>query len=168
MIATCIGNIIEQKVEAIVNAANGIGILGAGVAGAIKRAAGDQIQREAQDICEKLGKPVLAGECYKTSAGNLINNGIRNIYHAVTMALPGSATSIEVVVLSLRNCLLRATEDGVSSIAIPGLGTGIGRLDKKEVATAMAKIAVEFENKLDIIFVDLNEEFIRTINECLK
>ena len=60
------GDIVEQDVDAIVNAANNDLVLGAGVAGAIRRAGGPAIQ----DECDAHG-PIRVGEAAITGAGRL-------------------------------------------------------------------------------------------------
>src|SRR6266849_10186750 len=75
------GDLVEQEVDAIVNAANNDLQLGGGVAGAIRRAGGPSIQ----DECDAHG-PVAVGEAAITSAGKL---RARFVIHAASMALGG-------------------------------------------------------------------------------
>ena len=160
MIQFIVADITSVKAEAIVNAANGIGIMGAGVAGAISEAGGDIIQKEARGIYKDNGKPISSGCCYRTGSGNLLNNGIKYIYHAVTMEFPGSATSLDIVSKCFRATLDQVLIDGVKSLAVPALGTGIGHLDRSAVATIMVNIAEKYANCLEIYFVDIDKKFI--------
>ena len=84
------GNLLEEfenyNLDGIMNAANGIGPMGAGIAGAIRRYDGMKIQNEAYSVCRKYN-PNL-GEAYFTGAGILENKGIKNIIHAVTVNYP--------------------------------------------------------------------------------
>jgi O-acetyl-ADP-ribose deacetylase (regulator of RNase III) len=166
MIQAEVGDITQAKTEAIVNAANGIGILGAGVAGAIRREGGYEIQNEAKQIC-KQRKNVDEGSFYVTGAGQLSKNGVQKIYHAVTMKYPGGLTSLFIVDKVLREVLEDAVKNKVKSIAIPGLGTGIGGLDKETVADIMAKIGLDYSLLLDIYFIDMNHDFINQINKTI-
>jgi O-acetyl-ADP-ribose deacetylase (regulator of RNase III) len=154
-----VGSILDTECEAIVNAANGIGVLGAGVAGAIRNAGGMAIQDEAKDICRKNGRVIEAGKCYRTGSGKLLDKGIKYVYHAVTMEYPGGRSSLKNVRDAIRAVLKQAMKDGVKSIAIPGLGTGIGGLDKESVARIMVSVADDFF-QLDVEFVDCSQEFI--------
>lgn len=166
MIEVVLGDITKIKVDAIVNAANGIGILGHGVAGAIRRAAGLSVQDEAKEVCRKNGKPIEEGECYSTSSGFLKeDNGVRTIYHAVTMRLPGGPSSLDIVSKVTKNVLESALVDGVKSIAIPALGTGVGRLDKSSVARIMVNIAKGFSESIDIYIVDIDASFIKEVEK---
>src|SRR5205814_6385526 len=78
------GDLVEQVVDAIVNAANNELQLGGGVAGAIRRAAGPTVQ----DECDLHG-PVRVGEAAITGAGRL---RARYVIHAASMALGGRTT----------------------------------------------------------------------------
>ncbi|MCH7707359.1 MAG: macro domain-containing protein [Myxococcales bacterium] len=111
------GDITEQEVDAIVNAANSELVLGDGVAGAIREKGGPSIQEE----CTAHG-PVAVGEAAVTGAGNLAT---RFVIHAAGMPLGGSATA-ESIRLSVRSSLERAAERGCRSIAIPAIGAGLG------------------------------------------
>ena len=110
------GDITDSDVDAIVNAANNDLVLGAGVAGAIRRKGGPSIQ----DECDRIGRVEL-GEAAITGGGNL---KARHVIHAASMQL-GGATSEENLRASTRNSLARAKEHGLKSIAFPAIGTGI-------------------------------------------
>jgi O-acetyl-ADP-ribose deacetylase (regulator of RNase III) len=111
------GDITEQEVDAIVNAANSELVLGSGVAGAIREKGGPSIQQE----CTAHG-PVAVGEAAVTGAGNL---AARFVIHAAGMPPGGSATA-DSIRMSMRCSLERAAEKGCRSIAIPAIGAGIG------------------------------------------
>jgi O-acetyl-ADP-ribose deacetylase (regulator of RNase III) len=111
------GDITEQEVDAIVNAANAELVLGSGVAGAIREKGGPSIQAE----CDRHGA-VQVGEAALTGAGNL---PARWVAHAASMSL-GGASSEESVRASLRASFDAAAKAGARTIAAPALGTGIG------------------------------------------
>ena len=111
------GDISEQDVDAIVNAANNELILGTGVAGAIRKRGGPTIQQE----CDAIG-PIKLGDAAVTGAGDL---PARHVLHAAAMA-PGGVAEETHVRESLRAALLIAAENGFRTIAIPALGTGVG------------------------------------------
>jgi O-acetyl-ADP-ribose deacetylase (regulator of RNase III) len=152
-----------QDIEVIVNAANGCGIMGAGVAGAINRSSSGFVGEEAREVCrDNVREP---GTMYITGSGYLKRRGIQQVYHAVVMKFPGSPTSLDIVVAALRSVMAAAIEKGVKSIAIPGLGTGIGGLDKQQVAQRMAKILQQYEGKIDITVIDQGEEFVEEFSK---
>jgi O-acetyl-ADP-ribose deacetylase (regulator of RNase III) len=122
------GDITKSTTDAIVNAANTDLILGAGVAGAIKRRGGPAIEQE----CERIGSIAL-GEAAITSGGNL---AARFVIHAASMELGGRATESSLAD-SVRNSLRRAAENGLGSIAFPAIGTGIAGFPLHRCAQVM-------------------------------
>src|SRR5579864_766418 len=78
------GDLVEQDVDAIVNAANNNLVLGGGVAGAIRRRGGPAIQAE----CDAHG-PINVGEAAITGGGEL---PARHVIHAASMSLGGRTT----------------------------------------------------------------------------
>lgn len=163
-----VGDITKVRdIEVIVNAANGIGVMGRGVAGAIAASGGKDLESFAKEYCQKHG-PIEEGKCYKTDAGLLKRRGVKEIYHAVTMKFPGRPSSVEIVTKALRSTLAEAMISGVKSIAIPGLGTGIGGLDKTQVAHRMAAIIEPYRGQMDVVVIDRSEEFIKAFRTALK
>jgi O-acetyl-ADP-ribose deacetylase (regulator of RNase III) len=127
-IVTRQGDLTESDCEAVVNAANTGLMLGAGVAGAIRKKGGPQIQAE----CDKIG-PVALGEAAVTTGGNL---KARHVIHAAGMHL-GGGVSEQSLRDTTRNSLKRATEKGIKSVAFPAIGTGIGGFPIKRCAEVM-------------------------------
>jgi O-acetyl-ADP-ribose deacetylase len=126
------GDITQLEVEAIVNAANNQGWLGSGVAGAIRRAAGDEVEREA--VAQA---PWPLGGAVRTGPGRLAGQGVRAILHAAAMA-PGGPATAATVGDATQAALRLAADAGLDSIALPALGTGVGGLDYPSCAEAMA------------------------------
>jgi O-acetyl-ADP-ribose deacetylase (regulator of RNase III) len=122
------GDITRLEVDAIANAANNHLWMGAGVAGAIKRAGGDEIEREA---IEK--GPVEVGDAVATGAGRL---QARWVIHGAVMG-QDLKTDADRVRRTTRSCLEVAEELGARSIALPAFGTGVGGLPLDECARAM-------------------------------
>lgn len=110
------GDLTEADTDAIVNAANNDLQLGAGVAGAIRKKGGPEIQAE----CDRIG-PIALGEAAITKGGKL---KARFVIHAASMHL-GGRTSEHNLRLATRNSLRRAAEKELKSIAFPAIGTGI-------------------------------------------
>jgi O-acetyl-ADP-ribose deacetylase (regulator of RNase III) len=162
------------NVDAIVNAANGIGVMGAGVAGAIGRTAGKDFLEHVREFATtrpsdfQKGHSYPAGSAYTTYSGNLGQRGIKYIIHAVTMRYPGSQTDVSLVASALHMALREAKRLGLNSLVIPALGTGIGGLDKKAVALAMIQTIKLIAADLDVVIVDIDPEFIRHVDNYLK
>lgn len=121
------GDITTYDGDAIVNAANNRLVLGAGVAGAIRRAGGPTIQQE----CDRHG-PIRVGEAAITGAGNL---PVTWVIHAAAMGdEPVSERSIRS---STAASVRLAARQGARRIAFPILGSGIGRFDFRRAAEVM-------------------------------
>ena len=127
------GDLTEQDVDAIVNAANNDLILGGGVAGAIARRGGPTIQAE----CRTIG-PIEVGDAAITAGGQL---KARFVIHAASMRLGGS-TSAESLRRSTRRSLELASERGLRSIAFPAVGTGIAHFPLDDCARIMLEEVV--------------------------
>ncbi len=122
------GDITQLELEALVNAANSGLWMGGGVAGALKRAGGREIEAEAV----KKG-PVPIGEAVVTGAGAL---KAKYIIHAAVMG-QDLQTDAEKIRQATRNSLLRGDELGIKSLAFPALGTGVGGFPPDECARIM-------------------------------
>jgi O-acetyl-ADP-ribose deacetylase (regulator of RNase III) len=124
------GDLVEQEVDAIVNAANNDLALGAGVAGAIRRAGGPSIQ----DECDAHG-PVNVGEAAITGAGAL---HARHVIHAASMSL-GGRTTRDSLKSSMDHVFRLAHAHDVKTMAVPAVGTGIAGFPIDECARVMAE-----------------------------
>jgi O-acetyl-ADP-ribose deacetylase (regulator of RNase III) len=126
------GDLTEQAVDAIVNAANTRLVLGTGVAGAIRSRGGPEIQAE----CDRIG-PIALGDAAVTGAGRL---PARFVIHAAGME-PGGAANEASVRDAMRAALSRARERGCRSVAVPALGAGVGGLAVQRCAEILIEEA---------------------------
>ncbi len=130
------GDITTLEVDAIANAANDHLWMGAGVAGAIKRHGGPEIEREA------VAKgPIPLGEAVATGAGTL---PAKHVVHAAVMG-QDLRTDATLVGSATRSALRVADELGAESVALPAFGTGVGGFPLDEAAAIMVREAREFE-----------------------
>lgn len=157
-----------KDIDVLVNAANGIGVMGAGVAGYIRRSGGDLLEKNVKNICMLHGKPFECGEIYSSDPGLLKRRGYKVIYHAVVMKYPGSPTSTKIVQDLCHSIVNKARTEGYKTIAVPGMGTGIGKLDKKQVARIMVDIFCQYSSGIDIHLTDFNDDFIKHAEENLN
>jgi O-acetyl-ADP-ribose deacetylase (regulator of RNase III) len=121
--------------DAIQNAANGLLIHGAGVAGAIRKAGAPYVQAESTALVRMNGRVPLTNAVF-TSAGDM---PARYVIHAVTMDEPGGTTSWAVAHAATLHTLFVAELLKVESLALVALGTGIGGLTLDACADAMLK-----------------------------
>lgn len=152
------GSILEAESQAIVNAANSLGYMGGGVAGAIKRAAGVGVEQEAVGQA-----PIPVGSAVLTSGGA---TKFAHIIHAPTMPQPGMAIPATNVALATRAALRLADEKGLASIAIPGMGTGVGGVAHADAAKLMVQEIRAFRPKSlrSVILVDVDTTMIEAWN----
>lgn len=122
------GDITQLETDAIVNAANNRLWMGAGVAGAIKRAGGQEIEDEAVSQ-----GPIPVGEAVVTGAGGL---KARFVIHAAVMG-GDLITDADKIRSATKSGLLRAEELSLKTIAFPALGTGVGGFPYVEAAEVM-------------------------------
>ncbi len=163
-----VGDITKvENVDAIVNAANGIGVMGAGVAGAIARSGGLLLLENVNRVVDESG-PFNLGDVYISDAGLLKRRGVKFVYHAVTMKFPGGRTSIGTIEPLLKKVLDTAIANDLKSIAFGGFGCGIGGLSKEEVAKRMAHISQGYNASIDIYVVDTREDFINEFKNNLS
>jgi len=142
------GDITEQEVDAIVNAANNHLWMGSGVAGAIKRKGGAIIEKEAM----RQG-PIPVGQAVATTAGML---KARFVIHAAGMG-QDLATSASLVRQATESALQIGKRLKIKSLAFPAIGTGVGGLGLVECARAMlgavrAHQAISLEKAIFVLF----------------
>lgn len=155
------GDLTTLAVDAVVNPANSRGEMGGGVAGAIRRAGGREIEREAMAQA-----PIPVGKAVATTAGKL---PARFVIHAPTMEKPAQRTTVEAVRRATRAALQLAEELELSSIALPGMGTGVGRVPVDEAAAAIVDTVTSFppHHLRRIILIDRNNEMVEAFRKAL-
>jgi O-acetyl-ADP-ribose deacetylase (regulator of RNase III) len=121
-------DVTALEVDAIANAANTDLLHGGGVAAAISRAGGPEVQRESDER-----SPIALGEAVETGAGDM---PARWVIHAATMEL-GGPTSAEVIAQATDSTLRRAEELGARSLALVAFGTGVGGFPLEDAADLM-------------------------------
>ena len=130
------GDITALDVDAIANAANDQLWMGAGVAGAIKREGGEEIEREAVSR-----GPIPLGDAVATGGGRL---RARHVIHGAVMG-QDLTTTPKLVARTTRRCLEVADELGSRSLALPAFGTGVGSFPLDECARLMVQEVRAFE-----------------------
>jgi O-acetyl-ADP-ribose deacetylase (regulator of RNase III) len=155
-------DITEMPVDAVVNPANSLGIMGGGVAAALSRKGGPAIQREAMSLA-----PIAVGAAVVTTAGQL---WAKHVIHAPTMEEPGIKIGIENVRRATRAALIAAARHNFETIALPGMGTGLGGVDPSDASRAMVDElrAHRQPRPITVYLVDLNDTLLRCFEEALR
>ena len=152
-------DVTKLEVDAIANAANTGLMHGGGVAGAISRAGGPEIQRESDERA-----PIELGAAIETTAGEL---PARWVIHAATMEL-GGPTSAEIIEQATRSTLAKAEALGCRSLALVAFGTGVGGFPLEEAAGIMVGVAREHDGSLErIVFAVHGDAAERAFSEEL-
>jgi O-acetyl-ADP-ribose deacetylase (regulator of RNase III) len=152
-------DVTKLEVDAIANAANTELRHGGGVAGAISRAGGPEVQRESDSKA-----PIGLGEAVETTAGDM---PARWVIHAATMEL-GGPTSAEIIERATRSTLSKAEELGARSLALVAFGTGVGGFSLDEAARIMVSAAREHTGDLErIVFAVHGNDAERAFREAL-
>ena len=152
-------DVTALEVDAIANAANTQLKHGGGVAGAISRAGGPEVQRESDERA-----PIGLGEAAETTAGDM---PARWVIHAATMEL-GGPTSAEIIERATRSTLAKAEELGCGSLALVAFGTGVGGFPVAEAARLMVGVAREHGGGLErIVFAVHGDDAERAFREAL-
>src|SRR3954468_4456230 len=155
-------DITEMAVDAVVNPANSLGIMGGGGAGALSRRGGPSIQKEAMSLA-----PIAVGAAVVTNAGQL---WAKFVIHAPTMEEPGTKVGVENVRRATRAALLAAAHHGFEVMAVPGVGTGLGGVAPADAARAMVdELRAHRQPKPATVYlVDLRDEILLNLEEALR
>jgi O-acetyl-ADP-ribose deacetylase (regulator of RNase III) len=136
------GDITEMDAEAVVNAANANLILGSGVAGAIQKKGGPEIQKE----CNKIGGTFVGG-AVKTTGGNL---KAKYVIHAVGPRM-GEGNEDEKLKNATLNSLKLADEENIKSISFPAVSSGIFGFPIDRCAKIMLRATIDYlEGQTDL------------------
>ncbi len=156
------GDIAAQSADALVNAAGTSLRMGSGVAGALRRGAGEAINDEATSK-----GPVDLGAVAVTDAYDL---DAEYVVHAAAMPHYGDGQATEESIRdATRNALAAADERGCESLVIPALGCGVAGFDLRAGARLIAEemLAFEPEHLTDVRFIGYSDEEYGTIREVV-
>jgi O-acetyl-ADP-ribose deacetylase (regulator of RNase III) len=143
------GDITEQHVDAIVNAANSSLLGGGGVDGAIHRRGGPQILDECRALrASKYGHGLPTGQAVATTAGKL---PARWVIHTVGPVFSASEDRSQLLADCHRNSLLVADELGARSVAFPAISTGVYRWPIEDAAVIALRTVSQAQTQVDEI-----------------
>ncbi len=129
------GDITEMDTDAVVNAANAQLVLGGGVAGAIRKKGGPEIQAE----CNRIGGTFVGGAVI-TTGGSL---KAKHVIHAVGPRM-GEGDEDRKLTNATLNSLKVADENHLKSISFPAISTGIFGFPIERCAEIMLKTTIEY------------------------
>lgn len=161
------GDITEQLVDAIVNAANSSFLGGGGVDGAIHRVGGPEILRECQILrAGPLKEGLPAGKAIATTAGEL---SAQWVIHTVGPVWSTRVDRADVLASCYRESLRIADDLGAASVAFPAISAGVYRWPIDNAA----RIAIETTRATgtrvqDVRFVLFNDEAYEAFSGALR
>ena len=160
------GDITTIECDAVVNPANSLMFMGGGVAGALRRVAGKEVEEEARKHA-----PVPVGEAIATGAGKL-EPRIKIIIHAPTMERPAMRTTTSKVRKAATAALALAAEKDIECLAFPAMGAGVGGLNAKDSLAAMLEALDEHWKSANIpkrvIFVAYSDRDLRQFLDVIE
>jgi O-acetyl-ADP-ribose deacetylase (regulator of RNase III) len=156
------GDLTVVFTDAIVNPASPDGAMADGVSGAIKQAGGKQIEREVRSKA-----PIAPGRAVSTGAGDLSN---LHVIHTPTADKPGGASNPEMITAAMRAALEEAEKIECETLAVPGMGTGVGKVPAGDAAQAMLEAIKAHTPTMvnDIILIDRNDEMVDAFIKALE
>jgi hypothetical protein len=151
-----LGDLTKSGLDAIVNAANSSLAEGAGVCGAVFKAAGSaELAKECRPLAPcPTGSAVITGSC------RLSSRGTKYIIHAVgpMWSDNGARQCEEQLAGCYRRSLELADEKGVESIAFPSISTGIFGFPPERAASTVASVLKDYRGNLKrIVIIDIDQ-----------
>ncbi len=145
-----IGDITQEKTDAIVNAANAALLGGGGVDGAIHARGGSQITEECREIRRtKFPNGLPTGEAVITGSGNLPATFV--IHTVGPIYGMNQGRDAEILAKCYVNCLTLAAENNLQTIAFPSISTGAFLYPKHEAAKVSSNAIKGFLNQNETI-----------------
>lgn len=164
-IGLVLGDITEQRVDAIVNAANSSLLGGGGVDGAIHRKGGPAILEECRKLrASHYGKGLATGQAVATTAGNL---NARWVIHTVGPVYSPALDRSDLLASCYRESLRIAGELGARTVAFPAISTGIFRWPLDSAARIAIQTLRETETSVEVATIVLfSEEAYDIFEQC--
>lgn len=155
-----LGDLTQEPVEAIVNAANEHLAHGGGVAGAIVRTGGRDIQRESDEWVRQHGR-VPTGGAAITGGGRLFCD---YVIHAVGPIWRNKGDEDELLASAVSSALELAAEHRIKSISLPGISTGIFGFPKQRGARVILQAVLDTVEKVELNEINLTNIDAQTAN----
>ncbi|XP_011409263.1 PREDICTED: uncharacterized protein LOC105316150, partial [Amphimedon queenslandica] len=148
-------NIVEEDVDAIVNAANSRLDHGAGVAGALSKASRGELQRASDTYVRNYGQVPVGGAALTSAGGKL---KCKRVIHAVGPIASSQMTDLacsQLIYQAITNSLIEAEKMKAVSVSFPALSTGIYAVNKSLAAEAIFQAILKYHYTNNSILKDI-------------
>lgn len=161
------GDITQQPVDAVVNAANSSLMGGGGVDGAIHRAGGPAILEECKRVRdEQFPEGLPTGQAVATAAGNLT---ARWVIHTVGPVYAKNEDRSGLLASCHTESLRVADELGAKSVAFPAISTGVYGYPLEEAAQVAVQAVREADTQVEEVrFVLFDDEAYEAFESTLS
>lgn len=134
------GELVDQPVQAIICAANSRGVMGAGPAGALRTAAGAEVERELMSQA-----PIDIGSAAATSPGHLGERGVEILLHASFTPTIGERAAPQAILRAFDAALKIAIEHKLRTLALPLLGVSAddSAIERRGLAEGLVDVLVK-------------------------
>ncbi len=126
------GEPIDNPRAALYAAVNARGVLASGFGGAIRLAAGGEVERELRGQ-----GPLLVGEAYATGSGALMGRGVERVVFGITTPEPGQAPRRDASAAALIAGLELIDRERLRSLTLPEVGVRVGGIALVDAATML-------------------------------
>jgi O-acetyl-ADP-ribose deacetylase len=161
------GRALEFLQAGIYTGANIRGVMAAGLAAELRRAAGPDVEREL-----RANLPLQLGRAYLTSPGNLAGKGVLAIAHGVVATDPGVGASLDISIRAMLDGLARLEDAGCRAVTIPQIGFRVANLDQKVAASELARVIVAHLRRKSrlttVTIVSMDQEYLDALTAGLK
>ena len=151
------GNIVDEDVDVIVNAANERLDHAAGVAGALNKASGGQLQRISNDYIKNYGKVPVGGAALTKAGGGKLK--CKRVIHAVgpiASQCKSDMMSSDLIFKAITNSLIEAQKMKAATVAFPALSTGIYAVNRHLAADAIFQAMLKFHYTSNDVLKDIH------------
>ncbi len=161
------GGVLDHPREALYTGGNARAVMASGTAGAIRRAAGEAVERQ---LREQL--PLLLGVTYLTEPGVLREAGVRHIAYGVTAPRPGDSPTQAAVETALFSAIEQLSARRVRSLTLPEVGARVADLTLADAADLLVDVittAIRRSSSFDeVVIVSTNPAYLRRCGERLS
>ena len=155
-------NILQERVDAIVNPTNSTGAMASGIGAAMKNTGSGSIEKDAREQA-----PIAIGTAIVTPGYNL---AAQHVIHSPTTSRVVEQAQVENVRKATRAALECAEQHQFVSLAFPGMGNSIGQVQKDAVAIAMVEVIRSFSphSLQEVLLIPQDSEMEKAFERALK